>query len=182
MHPERLWGVVILNAPHPDTLMRQVLAHPTQALRSSYVAFFQPPRLPEATLRAFGYAVLRRTMTGSARPDTFKPNELGRYVDEWSRPGRLTSMLNYYRALRHRRAALPLHITAPVLLLWGDRDRFLGAHLAHAALARCANGRLSIIQGATHWLHVEEPDRVNAEIYAFLEPRAGGRQLRGQMT
>jgi pimeloyl-ACP methyl ester carboxylesterase len=175
MHPELLLGVVILNAPHPGTLMTQVLAHPTQALRSSYVAFFQLPWLPEVTLRAFGYAAIRRTMTGSARPDTFKPIELGRYVGEWSRPGRLTSMLNYYRALRHRRAALPSHISAPVLLLWGDRDRFLGAHLAHAALAQCANGHLSIIEGATHWLHLEEPDRVNAEILAFLEPKAGGR-------
>jgi pimeloyl-ACP methyl ester carboxylesterase len=46
MHPERLLGVAILNAPHPDTLMTQVLAHPTQAIRSSNIALFQPPWLP----------------------------------------------------------------------------------------------------------------------------------------
>ena len=56
-HPDRLGRLVVMDAPHPDLWSRQILKHPTQALRSSYVAYFQTPRIPELTLGAFGFAV-----------------------------------------------------------------------------------------------------------------------------
>src|SRR4051812_16948218 len=55
-HPERLERLVVMGAPHPDLWARQALKHPTQALRSTYVALFQLPWLPEATLGALGFA------------------------------------------------------------------------------------------------------------------------------
>ena len=171
-YPERLGRLVVMDAPHPDLWSRQALAHPTQALRSTYVAYFQVPRVPEATLGAFGCAGLRTMVKASARPDAFAPGDLDRYVEAWSRPGALTGMLNYYRALRERTAPRePARITVPTLVLWGEKDSFLEHHVAHAALALCDDGQLSVIKGATHWLHLEEPARVNAKIIAFLDGR-----------
>lgn len=168
-HPGRLERLVVMDAPHPDLLAKQALTHPTQALRSAYVAFFQLPWLPEAALGALGFAGLRATVQASARADAFEPGEIDRYAEAWARPGRLTAMLNYYRALRERSAPdRPARIAPPTLVLWGERDSFLEHHVARAALGLCDEGRLSVVEGATHWLHLEEPARVNAEIIGFL--------------
>ena len=167
-YPERLDRVVVMDGPHPDVWSRQAMRHPTQALRSTYVAFFQLPWVPEATLGGLNYAGLKAMMGGSARPGTFKPDELQRYVTAWSRPGALTAMLNYYRALRDRPAGdPPARLSPPTLVLWAGQDSFLERHVAEAGLALCDNGELVVID-ACHWLHIEQFRRVNAEILGFL--------------
>jgi pimeloyl-ACP methyl ester carboxylesterase len=168
LRPDRLDCLVIMDAPHPDVLATEAFKHPLQALRSVYVALFQLPWLPETVLAAFGFAALRRALKASARGNTFEPSVLDRYAQAWAHPGSLRAMLNYYRALRKRRAGQPTRIASPTLVLWGERDSFLGEHVARASLGLCDDGRLTIIAGATHWLHLEEPRRVNAEILAFL--------------
>ncbi len=167
-YPERVERLAILNAPHPDTMAASILAHPSQALKSSYIAFFQLPFVPELALRADGFAALRRSMKDSARPGTFGEAELDRYAAAWAKPRRLTAMLDYYRALRFRRSGAAARIAPPTLVLWGERDSFLESHLARAALGRCDRGRLVTLPDATHWLHHEEPERVGAELAAFL--------------
>lgn len=168
-HPGRVTRLAILNAPHPDLWLTVMKRRPTQALRSSYAAFFQLPRIPEAVLGAANFRILRELMRRSAREGTFTPDVLDRYVEAWSRPGVLTGMLNYYRALRQRRLPdEPGRVRVPALVLWGENDVALEQHVARAALETCDDGRLEIIAGATHWLHLEEPERVNAELIAFL--------------
>ncbi|MGA0556036.1 alpha/beta fold hydrolase [Larkinella sp. VNQ87] len=169
-HAERLERLVIMDAPHPDRWVEQALRHPTQALRSTYVALFQLPWLPETALGALDFAALRSTLERTARPHTFRAGEMKHYTEAWAHPGSLTAMLNYYRALRERKKPdQPARIQTPTLVLWGEKDSFLELHLAHAALELCDNGQLSIIEGATHWLHLEEPARVNAELMRFLD-------------
>ena len=167
-NPERLRRLVVMSAPHPDLFVRQTLLHPTQVMRSSYVALFQLPWLPEAILRAGGFAALRRVMRRSSRPGTFDEEAIRPYLEAWKRPGRLTSMLNYYRAIRGRSVRDRAEIIPPTLILWGERDGFLGLHLARSALQLCRDGRLRIVEGGTHWLHHEEAARVNAEIAAHV--------------
>lgn len=168
-HPDRLEQVVAMNAPHPDLWRREALRHPTQALRSAYAAFFQLPRIPEVALRVFDFKMLRAMLRGTARDDAFAPGEIDRYVAAWSRPGALTTMLNYYRALPRRPVPdPPRRCTVPALILWGVDDAALGQHVAHSALDLCDDGRLVFLPEATHWLHLEEPERVNAELIAFL--------------
>jgi pimeloyl-ACP methyl ester carboxylesterase len=60
-------------------------------------------------------------------------------------------------------------VQVPTLLLWGAQDKFLGRELAQESIARCANGRLDFIEDATHWLHHERPEVVNARILGFLQ-------------
>ena len=168
-HPGRIGRLVVLDAPNPDLLGR-ALRHPTQALRSSYAALFQLPLLPEALLSPLGFAGLRAMMRGSARSDTFRPGDLDRYATAWARPGRLGAMLNYYRSLRRcRRPAEPARIRPPTLVLWGERDAALERHVARDAVGLCDDGRLLVLPGTTHWLHLEEPGRVTAEILGFLK-------------
>ena len=136
-HGSRLDRVVVMDGPHPDVWARQALKHPTQAMRSTYVAFFQLPWLPEATPGSFGHAGLRTMMQGSARADTFEPGALDRYAEAWSRPGAPTAMLKPYRALRERKAeGAPARLTPPTLIQWAGED-FLERHVAEAGLALC---------------------------------------------
>jgi pimeloyl-ACP methyl ester carboxylesterase len=167
-HPDRIERLVIMDAPHPAVMLQQAFKHPAQAVRSSYVGFFALPWLPEMALGAFGYAGLKNAMSFSAMADTFKGSSLDPYVAAWARPGRLTGMLNYYRALRMSRPRAPARIAAPTLVLWGERDSALEVHLAKASIELCEKGRLVVVDGATHWLHLEAPQRINKELAAFL--------------
>jgi pimeloyl-ACP methyl ester carboxylesterase len=169
LHPDRIAGLVAINGPPPDLISRAILRHPRQMLRSAYAAFFQFPRLPEALLRRRDFAPLRRAMRRSAPPGLFPREILDAYAAAWRRPGELTAMLNYYRALRLRRPAdPPARIIPPTLIMWSERDRFLLPWLGEAALALCEQGRLLRVEGACHWLHLERPDLVTQEILAFL--------------
>lgn len=55
LHPERVERLGILNVPHPERFARGLL-RPPQLLRSSYMFFFQVPRLPEKVLAAGHFA------------------------------------------------------------------------------------------------------------------------------
>jgi len=118
--PDRIERLAILNAPHPSTMRRYALAHPTQMMRSWYILFFQIPGLPEALLRAGGYRFARNALTGSSRANTFSGRDLTHYRDAWSRPGALIAMVNWYRALRHRREPGTERVPMPTLILWGN--------------------------------------------------------------
>ena len=169
-YPRRLNRVVLMDGPHPDIWAAQAARHPTQALRSTYVAFFQLPWVPEATLGSFDFAGLRAMMQGSAKVDTFEPGSLDHYAEAWSHPGSLTAMLNYYRALRERPSGGEgARLAPPTLILWAGNDSFLERHVAEAGLALCDDGRLEFVEGASHWLHIEQPGRINRRIIEFLE-------------
>jgi pimeloyl-ACP methyl ester carboxylesterase len=168
-YPERVEQLVILNAPHPDVGYRAVRRRPRQLLRSWYVGFFQIPGVPEFLLRLRRFALLRRALTGSARPGTFSQEELNRYVEAWSSPGTLTAMLNYYRALRRKARRVPAaRVEPPTLILWGVRDRFLERVVAELSLDLCQNGRIQYFDTATHWVLLEEAPTVNAAVLGFF--------------
>jgi pimeloyl-ACP methyl ester carboxylesterase len=157
-YPTRVGRTIVMDGPHPDIWEREVLRHPTQALRSTYVAFFQLPWVPEATLAGFDYAGLKAMMQRSASAGTFEKGALECYAEAWANAGSLTGMLNYYRALRARPTeGAPARLTVPTLILWAGNDSFLERHVAESGLALCDDGRLEIVDGASHWLHLEKP-------------------------
>jgi pimeloyl-ACP methyl ester carboxylesterase len=52
--------------------------------------------------------------------------------------------------------------------LWGERDKFLMAEMAHESLRYCANGELFTFAEASHWLQHEEPTRVSQLLVEFF--------------
>jgi epoxide hydrolase 4 len=168
-HAGRIDRVVLMDGPHPDVWGKQALKHPNQSIRSTYVALFQLPWVPEATLGRFDFAGLKAMMQGSAKADTFEPGALDRYAEAWGHPGSLTAMLNYYRALRERpKVDAPARLSPPTLILWADDDRFLERHVAEAGLALCERGELEIVEAASHWLHLEQARKINKRIIRWL--------------
>ncbi len=169
-HPELLARLAILNVPHPARMM-QGLRTLRQLRKSWYIFFFQLPWLPEASFRARDFAVLWGTLRRDpVRPGAFSDEDIARYVAAAAQPGALTGSMNYYRALiRHPQAAGPVQcIEAPVLVIWGERDRYLGPELAEPSPRWVSNCRVERLPDASHWVQADAPERVNALLLGFL--------------
>lgn len=167
--PERVRRGVVINGPHPGTVLSHSLLHPTQFVKGSYVGFFQLPLVPEATLRANGFAMLRHAMRSSARAGTITDQDLDRYQAGWEVEGALTAMLNWYRALMRSPQGIGTSaIRVPMCVLWGDKDAALDSGLAEAGAALCESVEVHHFADATHWLHEEEPEAVNAILREVL--------------
>lgn len=168
--PARVERLAILNVAHHAAMSRAYRTSWRQRLRSSYIAFFQLPRLPELWLSLANYAPLAAMMRLSARRGTFSDEEMAAYREAWRQPGALTGMLAWYRALRYARPArlASPRITVPTLILWGLRDAAFEPSLARESLALCDDGRLERFPEATHWVQHEESERVNTHLVDFL--------------
>jgi len=177
-YPQRLNKLVVLNAPYGSVMLRKLRKDPAQRKRSWYMFYFQLPWLPEYTSRRKDWQMLTNMLRRSSLPGTFSEEEIAEYKRAWSLPGAYTGMLGWYRAMRFGvggRSRQPAQgepraapVQVPTLLLWGAQDRFLGRELARESISRCAIGRLEFLEDATHWLHHERPEVVNARILAFL--------------
>ncbi|NMO93072.1 alpha/beta fold hydrolase [Actinomycetospora sp. TBRC 11914] len=177
VHPEVVDRLAILNAAHPRKLS-QGLHHPAQLRRSWYFFFFDLPELPEAVVHANGWHFFRHFLR-DADP-AFTADVADRYVAAWSRPGAATGMINYYRASvrtppREADAAIR-PIQAPTLVIWGDRDRYLGGELAEPEHDDVPHlDHVERIPDASHWVHHDAPDRVTRLLVEFstTAPAAG---------
>ncbi|PZD96334.1 alpha/beta hydrolase [Paenibacillus sambharensis] len=168
-HPQLVKKAVMINVPHPRVLTANLLKSPQQMIRSSYMAFFQLPFLPELILRRNNWRLAAAAMAKSSRPGTFTEAELHQYRAAWSRPKAFTSMLNWYRALPRQIGGLkagPCEV--PSLVIWGEKDAFLRREMAEQSMKWCTDGRLELIPQATHWVHLEEAERVNRTMERFF--------------
>jgi len=180
-YPQRLEKLVVMNAPYGSVMTRSLRQDPAQRRKSWYMFFFQLPWLPELVSRRRNWRMLTGMLLSSSIHGTFSKADLEEYRQAWSQPGAYAGMLRWYRAMMRARPALPSPqhgvpvrqpISVPTLLLWGAQDRFLGRELAEASIKKCSQGRLEFLEDATHWLHHEQPERVNALIHQFLSSPA----------
>lgn len=171
-YPELLHKLVILNAPHEAAMKEQVLHHPFQLFRSSYIAFFQMRRLPEKLFSVSNWEPAARALQSTSRKGTFKEENLQYYRTAWSQPNAMRSMINWYRALASKsigKSGVPNQVSVPVFVIWGAQDQFLGSDLATKSLEFCENGRGVLLGEATHWVQHEESEQVNKRILDFVK-------------
>ena len=168
LHPQRIAKLAILNVPHPSVMRRYLASNRRQLRRSWYMFFFQLPFLPEAAFTAFNYRLGVRSLVRSSRPNTFSSEDLALYRSAWSQPHAPTSMINWYRAAFRFRTKFPdstVHV--PTRILWGERDAFLLAEMAHDSLRYCDSAELYTFANASHWLQHEEHARVSELLIDF---------------
>lgn len=175
--PQLIDKLVILNLPHPACFVRE-LWRPPQLFQSWYMFFFQLPWLPEFLLgRGHGRAtstVIRRT---SRNPARFADEDLEVYRANAARPGGLTAMINWYRALfrggtlqRFRSGNVPM-IDIPTLFLWGEADSALNLRTTRGTEKYVSNLTFRVFPGVSHWIQQEAPEAVNAMLELWLTGR-----------
>ncbi len=159
-HPDVVQRLAILNVPHPIE-MEKGLRTAKQLKKSWYILFFQLPGIPELTIQRDDYAYLRNTFGIDGMPN----DEIEHYVDAMRVPGAVTSAVNWYRAAMRRmfKGALPEPkvIECPVLVIWGEKDRYLGKEMSVPPAKWVPNARVEHLADASHWVQRDAKERVN---------------------
>ena len=171
-HPDVVESLIILNAPHPGPARREMRTL-AQLRKSWYIFFFQLPDLPEWSIRRREFAGIAKVFrTEPLRPGAFTAEDVRLYQEALARPGALTAALNYYRALFRRswrEWSKPIPpITVPTLVIWGERDPYLGLPLLEGLQEWVPDLRVERVPDASHWIQVDAPEKVNRLMIEFL--------------
>lgn len=164
-HPGRLASLTVLSQAHPAAY-RSAVTSSSQALRSTYVGFFQLPGLPERLLLARDGALLATSLRRSGLPADLAAG----YARRHSAPGSLRAALGWYRALPHARPVGAVEVATTYL--HGRRDPFY----AQAAVARTADHvrgpyrRVELDTG--HWVPELAPQAVADAVLSAAGRRA----------
>lgn len=157
-HPDRLKSLTVLATPHPSALQAAAKADPDQSQRLDYVRFFrQPGGAAEASMLADGAARLHAAYGGRIPEHMVEAN-----VRRLTEPGALTATLNWYRGATDDEFTIPAgRIAVPTLYLWGSDDEKLRRLAAETTGDYVdADYRLEILEGVSHWVPEEAPDKV----------------------
>ncbi|WP_010543223.1 alpha/beta fold hydrolase [Sphingomonas elodea] len=181
--PKRVARLAILNAPHPQVFQRKLFDDPGQRRASQYIRFFRETELDRAPDRTALEQFLL-SLFGEHLQVTVPAEEKAIYLRQWSQPGAMTAMLNWYRATQIVVPAMdedpprpgwidgpfPLQ-PQPTLVLWGMRDRGLLPCLLDGLETLIPDYTLVQIRDAGHFLPWEAPEEVTAALLDWLERR-----------
>ena len=115
-----------MNVPHPTVAQREIWQMAAILEKLVHLLFSNPGPARTRLLRRMGQSGMRQAFTDMAVDKSRFPQEL-----IWistlprKRPGALTGMINYYRALvRHKRVtdAGDSRVDVPTLMIWGEED------------------------------------------------------------
>ena len=96
----RLTRLAIVNAPHPLVFQMSLIDDADQREASQYIIAFRQPGFEQA-VEAMGYdAFFRKTFSKHVDLALIPELEKQQYLADWSLPGGLTAMLNWYRGSR----------------------------------------------------------------------------------
>lgn len=178
-YPERLKSLCAMAVPHPGRFSSLGLKSPRQLWMSRYILFFQLRGIAERSLRRGDYAFVDRLWQRWS-PGWRYGNALTNPVRErLARPGVLDAALRYYRHGLETNTSLATATTellsqpvrVPCLALSGALDGCIDADV----FRRCMQEqdfpellRVKTLDGLGHFLHLEAPDRINAELLGWL--------------
>jgi pimeloyl-ACP methyl ester carboxylesterase len=178
--PERFQRLVAMSVPHRAVLAGRMFTSPAQLKRSWYIFFFQLP-LAEMGISANDFALIDKLWADWSPGYEPPPDHLRAVKDILAAPGGLDAAIGYYRhmlnPLKHdsRLAAVEAAGTAwvpvPSLYLHGADDGCIGPEMGPPDdLKNFFPGGLEveIFPGLGHFLHLEDPARVNHRIVEFL--------------
>ena len=180
-HPNRVKRLIIVNAPHPLVFQKSLIDDEAQREASQYISFFRLPAA-EGAITAMGLEnFLDKVMLSHADGTKLPAGERRHYLDDWSRPGALTAMLNWYRASKIKvpvpgaKAEAPLWTHAPfpklkmpTLVIWGLKDSALLPIQLDGLPDLVEDLRLITSPSAGHFITWEEPGTVTGAIRDFM--------------
>lgn len=163
-HPERVRALVAVSVGHPR---EYALGGLEQKRKGLYTMAWQARGLAERWLARNDWAGLRSWARQHPGIDDA--------VQLLSRPGRLTAGLNWYRAnlVDVLFGDWPA-CRVPTLGIWSSDDRFLAEDQMRRSSRRMqAPWEYVRIDGAGHWLPLEQPQQLNERILSWLDRHRG---------
>jgi len=157
-HPDRVERYVTLSIGAPGSTPRI-----EQRRTSWYIALFRQAGVAEEQLKANDWALFREWEREKGVV------EIERDIKNLSRPGALTSALNWYRATENATLPPAPPVTVPVLGIWSDGDVYLTETSLKTSGERVKGPyRYEKVYGASHWLQLDRPVEVNRLLLSFL--------------
>ena len=180
-HPDRIARLVAVNAPHPLIFQKSLIEDEAQRAASQYINAFRNPAI-EAGIAAMGLdSFFEKTFGRHADLSLVPAEEKQAYLDQWSQPGALTAMLNWYRASEivvpapGEQASPPAwtqlpfpHVTMPTLVIWGLKDQALLAAQLGGLDEIVDDLRIAATPDAGHFIPWEYPEFVVQAIRDFI--------------
>jgi epoxide hydrolase 4 len=179
-HPDYLEKLVIINAPHPITFVRELRDNPAQKKASQYILVHRMPEAEEILSRNNYGALAISLLQEGLKKGYFTEEDRKAYIEAWSQPGALTGGLNYYRAAHIGSfaggtddilSADPslLMVKVPTLVIWGEKDRWLLTGNLEGLEKYVTNLTIKRIPDGSHWVIHEKPELVNSYISEFIQ-------------
>ena len=181
----RLKRLATINAPHPVIFQKSLIENSDQRAASQYISAFRS-RMFEKAAKAMGYeALFEKSFSRHVDLSIIPEAERRQYIAEWSQPGALTAMLNWYRASKIMvpppGVTLPLpqwllgvfpKVMVPTLVILGMQDKAL-LPLQLDGLDELVDD-LSIVRlpDVGHFAPWEAGDKVAAALKPFLAGQA----------
>jgi pimeloyl-ACP methyl ester carboxylesterase len=177
----RLIALAVINAPHPLIFQKSLIENPDQRAASQYINAFRIPGF-ERSIDAMGFdAFFEKSFSRHVDLAIVGDDEKRRYIDDWSRPGAMAAMLNWYRGSRlvvpapGEDAAAPdwvnrpfPKVTVPTLVVWGMKDPALLPLQLDGLDQQVADLRIVRLPEAGHFAPWEAPAEVAAALAPFL--------------
>ena len=177
----RLTKLAIVNAPHPLVFQKSLIEDAAQRAASQYINWFRTPGAEKA-IEAMGFdAFFEKTFMSHVELTSVSEDEKREYIAEWSQPGGMLPMLNWYRASRLMvpppGATVPLpdfllrafpKIRVPTLVVWGLKDPALLPLQLEGLDALVDDLTVVRLPEAGHFAPWEAPDQVASALRDFL--------------
>ena len=177
----RLTKLAIVNAPHPLIFQKSLIEDADQRAASQYINWFRVPGAEKA-IEAMGFeAFFQKTFMSHVELASVSEEEKQQYIAEWSQPGGMLPMLNWYRATKLivpppgatvavpdflLRAFPKIHV--PTLVVWGMKDPALLPLQLEGLEALVDDLTVVKLPDAGHFAPWEAPDQVASALRDFL--------------
>lgn len=170
--PELVSRLIVANGVHPVPFQRALAAGGAQSEASQYILYLRREGSEDA-LAEDDFAKLQSLFSAHMDLSWLGGERLAAYKREWARPGRLRTMIHWYRAspLRVAQPGQPLtdlpdlppdrlQVRCPHLLIWGAGDTALLPETTEGLEAFVPDLTRVTIPDADHWLCHQQPQAV----------------------
>ena len=178
--PDLVRRLIIANGVHPVPFQRALAAGGAQSEASQYILALRRQG-SERYFAANDFEKMKALFLARMNNAWMTPDRLAGYTAEWARPGRLKTMIHWYRAspLQVARPGQPitdlpelprdrLMVHCPHLLLWGLGDTALLPEATQGLEDFAADLTRVGFAGADHWICHQIPEQVAQAIGDWL--------------
>jgi pimeloyl-ACP methyl ester carboxylesterase len=173
-YPDMLQNLVTCNSPHPIAIGDARKEGWDRIFKSWYVIFFQCPILPELNCMSEDMGFFNQILGDAGLHKDEELLEAFKYAfrdfKTWNRT------INYYRSLMKNQeknksefGELYKNIKVRTLAIFGTGDKYSSVKTAKYSAKYVEDFQLELLDGVSHWVQQEAPEKVNALIDQFIQ-------------